>query len=158
MSFWLRSPTDWPSNPPTHTHTISRKLLTGHMTKILQYLWNKLHLWFSTILAVVAVPSAAAANCMQCNCVHVMYVMHWYISDDGCNYSCYNYTETSAQNTKSHMEMYPNSYNDTMTGETVSCGSEKTDSYSNDGSTHHPDFIVSCFYLFFCLPFIYGRD
>ncbi|KAL5285587.1 NPHS1.2 family protein [Megaselia abdita] len=49
--------------------------------------------------------------------------------------------ETSAQNTKSHMEMYPNSYNDTMTGETVSCGSEKTDSYSNDGSTHHPDFI-----------------
>lgn len=90
----------------------------------------------------------AAAAAAQSTATVSMYpthgnMMYWYISDDGCNYSCYNYTEPTAQNTKSHMEMYPNSYNDTMTGETVSCGSEKTDSYSNDGSTHHPDFIVS---------------
>lgn len=145
-----------------NTNTISRKWLTGHMTKILQYLRNKLHLWFSTL---VLLPLLLFLDTFLCGTHTFLWTgiskwcigRYWYISDDGCNYSsvlgwfaCYcfwDHTETSAQNTKSHMEMYPNSYNDTMTGETVSCGSEKTDSYSNDGSTHHPDFIVS--YLLF---------
>ena len=35
----------------------------------------------------------------------------------------------------------PSSYNDTVTGETLSSVSEKSDSYSNDGS--QPDYIVS---------------
>lgn len=35
----------------------------------------------------------------------------------------------------------PSSYNDTMTGETLSSVSEKSDSYSNDGSQH--DYMVS---------------
>lgn len=35
----------------------------------------------------------------------------------------------------------PSSYNDTVTGETLSSVSEKSDSYSNDGS--QPDYMVS---------------
>lgn len=34
----------------------------------------------------------------------------------------------------------PSSYNDTVTGETLSSVSEKSDSYSNDGS--QPDYMV----------------
>lgn len=51
--------------------------------------------------------------------------------------------DTSQQTTKSAtIEMYaPSSYNDTMTGETLSSVSEKSDSYSNDGSQH--DYMVS---------------
>lgn len=40
----------------------------------------------------------------------------------------------------------PSSYNDTVTGETLSSVSEKSDSYSNEGS--QPDYMVSEFYLF----------
>ncbi|XP_063704148.1 nephrin isoform X1 [Culicoides brevitarsis] len=49
--------------------------------------------------------------------------------------------ETSAQNSKSAtIEMYaPSSYNDTVTGETLSSVSEKSDSYSNEGS--NPDYM-----------------
>lgn len=52
-------------------------------------------------------------------------------------------TETSAQNSKTAtIEMYaPSSYNDTVTGETLSSVSEKSDSYSNEGS--NPDYMVS---------------
>lgn len=63
----------------------------------------------------------------------------------------YDTADTSQQTTKSAtIEMYaPSSYNDTMTGETLSSVSEKSDSYSNDGS--HPDYMVSpSFYL--CVP------
>lgn len=35
----------------------------------------------------------------------------------------------------------PSSYNDTVTGETLSSVSEKSDSYSNEGS--QPDYMVS---------------
>lgn len=51
--------------------------------------------------------------------------------------------DTSNQNSKTAtIEMYaPSSYNDTVTGETLSSVSEKSDSYSNDGS--NPDYIVS---------------
>lgn len=54
--------------------------------------------------------------------------------------------ETSAQNSKTAtIEMYaPSSYNDTVTGETLSSVSEKSDSYSNEGS--NPDYMVSCIY------------
>lgn len=41
----------------------------------------------------------------------------------------------------------PSSYNDTVTGETLSSVSEKSDSYSNDGS--QPDYMVSSR---FCFP------
>ncbi|XP_055693661.1 nephrin isoform X3 [Lutzomyia longipalpis] len=49
--------------------------------------------------------------------------------------------ETSTQNSKSAtIEMYaPSSYNDTVTGETLSSVSEKSDSYSNEGS--QPDYM-----------------
>jgi hypothetical protein len=49
----------------------------------------------------------------------------------------------AANNSKSAaIEMYaPSSYNDTMTGETVSSVSDKSDSYSNDGS--QPDMTVN---------------
>lgn len=51
-------------------------------------------------------------------------------------------TEASNQNSKSAtIEMYaPSSYNDTVTGETLSSVSEKSDSYSNEGS--QPDYMV----------------
>lgn len=54
----------------------------------------------------------------------------------------------SNQNSKSAtIEMYaPSSYNDTVTGETLSSVSEKSDSYSNDGS--QPDYMVSSCYSF----------
>lgn len=50
--------------------------------------------------------------------------------------------EASTQNSKSAtIEMYaPSSYNDTVTGETLSSVSEKSDSYSNEGS--QPDYMV----------------
>ena len=49
--------------------------------------------------------------------------------------------EATTQNSKSAtIEMYaPSSYNDTVTGETLSSVSEKSDSYSNEGS--QPDYI-----------------
>lgn len=52
-------------------------------------------------------------------------------------------TEASNQNSKSAtIEMYaPSSYNDTVTGETLSSVSEKSDSYSNEGS--QLDYMVS---------------
>lgn len=51
--------------------------------------------------------------------------------------------DASNQNSKSAtIEMYaPSSYNDTVTGETLSSVSEKSDSYSNEGS--QPDYMVS---------------
>lgn len=54
-----------------------------------------------------------------------------------------NIAEASNQNSKSAtIEMYaPSSYNDTVTGETLSSVSEKSDSYSNEGS--QPDYMVS---------------
>lgn len=57
--------------------------------------------------------------------------------------------EASNQNSKSAtIEMYaPSSYNDTVTGETLSSVSEKSDSYSNEGS--QPDYMVSDVWLFF---------
>lgn len=53
-----------------------------------------------------------------------------------------NKTESSAQTSKAaNIEMYaPSSYNDTVTGETLSSVSEKSDSYSNEGS--QPDYMV----------------
>lgn len=58
----------------------------------------------------------------------------------------FNSIEESNQNSKSAtIEMYaPSSYNDTVTGETLSSVSEKSDSYSNDGS--QPDYMV-CSYM-----------
>lgn len=58
----------------------------------------------------------------------------------------------SNQNSKSAtIEMYaPSSYNDTVTGETLSSVSEKSDSYSNDGS--QPDYMVSSTYNVDPLP------
>jgi hypothetical protein len=52
---------------------------------------------------------------------------------------------TGAANSKSAaIEMYaPSSYNDTVTGETLSSVSDKSDSYSNDGS--QPDLTVNKF-------------
>jgi nephron len=54
---------------------------------------------------------------------------------------------TGAANSKSAaIEMYaPSSYNDTVTGETLSSVSDKSDSYSNDGS--QPDLTVNKFKL-----------
>lgn len=53
---------------------------------------------------------------------------------------------TGAANSKSAaIEMYaPSSYNDTVTGETLSSVSDKSDSYSNDGS--QPDLTVNKFF------------
>ncbi|XP_061513195.1 nephrin isoform X1 [Anopheles gambiae] len=53
----------------------------------------------------------------------------------------YNSGDSSNPNSKSAtIEMYaPSSYNDTVTGETLSSVSEKSDAYSNDGS--QPDFM-----------------
>lgn len=58
------------------------------------------------------------------------------------------YAEASNQNSKSAtIEMYaPSSYNDTVTGETLSSVSEKSDSYSNEGS--QPDYMVSALIYF----------
>lgn len=55
---------------------------------------------------------------------------------------------TGAANSKSAaIEMYaPSSYNDTVTGETLSSVSDKSDSYSNDGS--QPDLTVNKFSSF----------
>jgi hypothetical protein len=52
---------------------------------------------------------------------------------------------TGTANSKSAaIEMYaPSSYNDTVTGETLSSVSDKSDSYSNDGS--QPDLTVNKF-------------
>lgn len=57
-------------------------------------------------------------------------------------------TEASNQNSKSAtIEMYaPSSYNDTVTGETLSSVSEKSDSYSNEGS--QPDYMVIIYYMY----------
>lgn len=44
------------------------------------------------------------------------------------------------------IEMYaPSSYNDTVTGETLSSVSEKSETYSNEGS--NADYVVSCFFF-----------
>lgn len=61
----------------------------------------------------------------------------------------FEHAEASNQNSKSAtIEMYaPSSYNDTVTGETLSSVSEKSDSYSNEGS--QPDYMVSIFSTFF---------
>ena len=60
-------------------------------------------------------------------------------------YDCFrlHIVDSSNPNSKSAtIEMYaPSSYNDTVTGETLSSVSEKSDAYSNDGS--QPDFMVS---------------
>lgn len=60
-----------------------------------------------------------------------------------CTFVSNLFTEASNQNSKSAtIEMYaPSSYNDTVTGETLSSVSEKSDSYSNEGS--QPDYMVS---------------
>lgn len=70
----------------------------------------------------------------------------------------FQHAEASNQNSKSAtIEMYaPSSYNDTVTGETLSSVSEKSDSYSNEGS--QPDYMVSIFsispsHLFFYYAF-----
>ena len=50
------------------------------------------------------------------------------------------HTEQAGQSSKSHtIEMYaPSSYNDTMTGETLSSVSEKSETYSQDGDERPP--------------------
>lgn len=75
-----------------------------------------------------------------------------------CVYSNFAYTtfaEASNQNSKSAtIEMYaPSSYNDTVTGETLSSVSEKSDSYSNEGS--QPDYMVSKYFLTFLVCFFW---
>lgn len=66
-----------------------------------------------------------------------------------CAFINQNHTETSNQNSKSAtIEMYaPSSYNDTVTGETLSSVSEKSDTYSNDGN--EADYMVINNFLFF---------
>lgn len=55
---------------------------------------------------------------------------------------------TVANSKSAAIEMYaPSSYNDTVTGETLSSVSDKSDSYSNDGS--QPDLTVRIFQFFF---------
>lgn len=56
--------------------------------------------------------------------------------------------EQNNQTSKSAtIEMYaPSSYNDTVTGETLSSVSEKSETYSNEGSNN--DYVVSSFCLF----------
>lgn len=46
----------------------------------------------------------------------------------------------------------PSSYNDTVTGETLSSVSEKSDSYSNEGS--QPDYMVIIIYELFLVYLI----
>lgn len=60
---------------------------------------------------------------------------------------CY-FSEQSNQSSKSAtIEMYaPSSYNDTVTGETLSSVSEKSETYSNEGSGN--DYVVSRNVLF----------
>lgn len=67
-----------------------------------------------------------------------------------CSLQFCNITEASNQNSKSAtIEMYaPSSYNDTVTGETLSSVSEKSDSYSNEGS--QPDYMVSILSFILC--------
>lgn len=87
----------------TNTLAIPRKLLTGHMTKILQYLRNKSHLWFSTMLGDVT-SAAAAAQPTETVSMFPTHgnMMYWYISDDGCNYSCYNYIQKPQLKIQNH--------------------------------------------------------
>lgn len=69
---------------------------------------------------------------------------------------CPEWAEVSNQNNKSAtIEMYaPSSYNDTVTGETLSSVSEKSDSYSNEGS--QPDYMVSLSFCFPCVRAFFG--
>lgn len=55
----------------------------------------------------------------------------------------FRFAEQTGQNSKSAtIEMYaPSSYNDTVTGETLSSVSEKSETYSNEGSNQ--DYVVS---------------
>lgn len=57
--------------------------------------------------------------------------------------------ETTNQPAKTAtIEMYaPSSYNDTVTGETLSSVSEKSESYSNEGNSQ-PEYIVSIYIPF----------
>lgn len=50
----------------------------------------------------------------------------------------------------------PSSYNDTVTGETLSSVSEKSDSYSNEGS--QPDYMVSNLFGFYTLYIEFGLN
>lgn len=70
---------------------------------------------------------------MRLRCEKLLFLIYFFISF---------LTEASNQNSKSAtIEMYaPSSYNDTVTGETLSSVSEKSDSYSNEGS--QPDYMV----------------
>lgn len=54
----------------------------------------------------------------------------------------FTFTEQNNQSSKSAtIEMYaPSSYNDTVTGETLSSVSEKSETYSNEGSNN--DYVV----------------
>lgn len=55
----------------------------------------------------------------------------------------FHFAEQGGQSSKSAtIEMYaPSSYNDTVTGETLSSVSEKSETYSNEGS--NADYVVS---------------
>lgn len=59
-----------------------------------------------------------------------------------------SFAEQNNQTSKSAtIEMYaPSSYNDTVTGETLSSVSEKSETYSNEGSNN--DYVVSLYVLF----------
>lgn len=55
---------------------------------------------------------------------------------------CLFFLEQSNQSKSATIEMYaPSSYNDTVTGETLSSVSEKSETYSNEGSNN--DYLVS---------------
>lgn len=60
-----------------------------------------------------------------------------------CKLILFIFLEQGNQNSKSAtIEMYaPSSYNDTVTGETLSSVSEKSETYSNEGSGN--DYVVS---------------
>lgn len=54
--------------------------------------------------------------------------------------------QTNQSSKSATIEMYaPSSYNDTVTGETLSSVSEKSETYSNEGSNN--DYVVCCFLL-----------
>lgn len=78
------------------------------------------------------------------NCSEANNLMHFLCTHISSRWFC-SALEPSVPNSKSAaIEMYaPSSYNDTVTGETLSSVSDKSDSYSNDGS--QPDLTVSVF-------------
>lgn len=96
--------------------------------------------YVSCILCRGSSPSSLSSSLLICVPGGCPILLLWIVRT---HFTSWPEPAASNQNSKTAtIEMYaPSSYNDTVTGETLSSVSEKSDSYSNEGS--QPDYMVS---------------